>query len=109
MTTARDLRKLVLTMTVGMCEGIAMGSIPIDEAAHYLFSPRTMRLFEDDNEVKEIIHLATEFEDVARLAPGNLEKAVAEVKQMALVALKLTPPCDYQQDSWLNNLTPIAD
>lgn len=107
MTTANDLRKLVLVMTLGLCDALEERVLPIDEASHYLFSPRTMRLFGNDHEVKEIIHLATEFEDLARLAPDALGEAIANVRKRALTALKNTPPCDYQQDSWLNKLRPI--
>lgn len=108
MTTANDLRKLVLVMAVGLCQAIEERALPIDAACHYLFSPRTMKLFEDDREVHEIIHLASEFEDLARLAPDALGEAVVDVKRRAIVAIKNTPPCDYQQDSWLSKLLPTG-
>ncbi len=106
MTTGNDLRKLALAMAVGLCDAIGEGAISVDEASHYLFSPRTMRLFSSDQEVAGIIHLATEFEDLVQLAPDALPDAVADVKRRALVALKATPPCDYQQDFWLAELAP---
>ena len=92
MTTGNDLRKLALAMAVGLCDAIGEGAISVDEASHYLFSPRTMRLFSSDQEVAGIIHLATEFEDLVQLAPDALPDAVADVKRRAIVALKATPP-----------------
>ncbi len=107
MTTANDLRKLVLAMTVGLCDAIEQEALPIGEASHYLFSPRTMRLFVDDHEVNEIIHLASELEDIARLVPDALGEAVVDIRNKAMVAIRNTPPCDYQQGPWLNKLLPI--
>ena len=55
MTTVHDMKKIALIMTVGLCEAIERNAIPIHEAQHYLFSPGTMNVFENDPELREII------------------------------------------------------
>jgi hypothetical protein len=107
MTTVHDMKKIALIMTVGLCEAIERNAIPIHEAQHYLFSPGTMNVFENDPELREIIHIATEFDDLKRLVPKALGPAIADAKRRALEALKKMPACDFHQPSWLHKLLPI--
>lgn len=99
-----EVKKIVLLMTIGLCDAIQSKVMPITEAEHFLFSPHTMRLMGDDAEVLDIIHRCTEFEDLARLVPSALEQAIADVKRQAEVLLRKMAPCDYQQDPWLDKL-----
>ena len=101
-----EVKKVVLLLTIGLCDAIRNKTVSIREAEHYLFSPRTMRLFEYDKDVKDIIHLCTEFDDIARLVPDPeaLDRAIVDVKKRAETAIKKAPPCDYQQEPWLVKL-----
>ena len=56
MKNSNDAKKVVLLLTIGLCEALRAKTISITEAEHLLFSPRTMRLFDDDDEVSNIIH-----------------------------------------------------
>jgi hypothetical protein len=103
------MRKVVLVMTVGLCDAIKEKALPIDEAAHYLFSPHTMRIFRNDKQVSRIIHRATEFDSIARLVPTAFDDAVADVRKRALAALKKTSPCDYQQAPWLDKFVNLSN
>jgi hypothetical protein len=99
-----DLKKIVLIMTIGLCEAIRSKTITVDEAEYYLFSPRTMSAVEYDEELKEIIHLCTELDNIARLIPEALEDKLAEITQRAATALASMPPCEYRGISWLTEL-----
>ena len=105
MVDRTDAKKIVLLMTLGLCEAIRSKAISIDEAEYYLFKPGTMSLFKRDKEVRHIINLCTEFDAIARLVgPEHLEEVIADVEKRAKAALKKAAPCDYQQDFWLRNL-----
>ncbi|MDB6161462.1 MAG: hypothetical protein JWO04_5168 [Gammaproteobacteria bacterium] len=94
MTTVHDVRKVALIMTVGRCDAIKMNAISIEEAEHYLFSPRTMKIFDNDPELREIIHIATELDDLKQLVPTELGPAIANVKRAALEKM---PACAFAQ------------
>jgi hypothetical protein len=108
MTDSQDVRKIVLIMTVGLCDAIDENAVSIDEAGRCLFAPRTMQLFEQDPELRDIIHKATEFEDIESLLPAKLGQTIADVRRQALEALKNMPECDYGYDHnnppWLYRL-----
>jgi hypothetical protein len=106
MTQINDAKKIVLIMTMGLCDAIRSKALPIDEAEHYLFSPHTMRLMDSDVRIKNIIHLCTEFGDIARLVPHALDCAILDAKQQAEALLRDLPPCNYQDDLWLTKLLP---
>ena len=99
-----DIRKTVLLLTIGLCDAILDGAISVDDAQRLLFSPRTMTLFEDDPTVKNIIHRATEFEDLLRLIPHTLDEAVAGARRDALAALKQSLPCGYESELRINDV-----
>ena len=95
-------------MIIGLCDALMENALSIHEAEHYLFSPRTMKIFEKDPELMDLIHTATEFENLQSLVPTKLDSAIADVRRRALDALKTTPECDFQQDPWLYKLLPIV-
>jgi Protein of unknown function (DUF3969) len=66
-----------------------------------------MKVFENDPELREIIHIATEFDDLRRLVPKELGPVIADAKRRALGALEKMPACDFQQGPWLYKLFPI--
>jgi hypothetical protein len=108
MTTVHD-RKLALIVTVGMCDALKMNAISIVEAGHYLFSPYTMKIFDNDPELKKMIHIATEFPNLKRLVPTELGPAIADVKRRALAALENMPECDFGQPQGPYKLFPIKE
>ena len=104
MDQKNEVKKIVLLLIIGVCDSIRSKTISIDEAEHYIFSPHSMRLLDFDEELKKIIHLGTEFENLARLVPDAMDEAVIDVKRRAEIALCRMPPCDYQAEPWLDNL-----
>ena len=104
MTEKCDVKKLVLLLTIGLCDALRANVITINEAEYYLFSPRTMRLMNHDEETRDIIHMCTEFENLARLAPKSLDGAIADVIDKAQTALKNSGSCDFESEPWLYKL-----
>ena len=108
MTDKNELKKLALFMTIGMCEALRAGVASFDEAGYYLFLPRTMALFQDDEEMLHILGLGSELDDVSRIIPHRLDESIAEVKALAEKALSKTLPPNYQEEErWLEMLAKL--
>jgi hypothetical protein len=105
MTDKNELKKLALFMTIGLCEALRAGVASFDEAEYYLFLPRTMALFRDDEEMSHILGLGSELDNVSRIIPDHLDESIAEVKTLAEKALTKTFPPNYQgEERWLERL-----
>jgi hypothetical protein len=104
MTDKSELKRLTLFMTLGMCEALRAGVATFDEAQYYLFLPRTMALFPDDEEMLHILRLGSELAAVSRIIPQDLDASIAEIKTLAETALSKTS-ISYQDDErWLEML-----
>ena len=78
-------------MSLGLCAAIAANSLTIAEAEVALFNPGVLAQLEAlgvGQELRDIVHLGTELEDVVSLAPERLGESVAEIQTLALEFLR---------------------
>lgn len=99
-----QIERLLLLLSVGICEALERSMLSIETAEHLLYSPATMSVLRDlsfDPMLVDLIHTGTELEDVASLIPDKLGDHVAALKEQALKRLRDLSPYDFNQNKWL--------
>ena len=84
------------------------GAMTTVEAAHLLFSPHTMALLRDcgaRESVVELVHSATEIEDVESLVPDSLASSLRDLVEEALACVESAGDYDFEVGRWLTALT----
>ncbi|MGE6760458.1 DUF3969 family protein [Corallococcus interemptor] len=107
-TGLEEVQRFVAVTALGMCRALVLGSISPAGACSRLFGPALLSRLEGMEvhpELRHAIHLATELEDVAQLAPEALSASIAEIEaKLHQVLASLSPPSS-EASKWLN-LTP---
>ncbi|WP_338866843.1 DUF3969 family protein [Myxococcus stipitatus] len=104
-----DSQRLVAIAALGLCHALAQGAVTPTYACHQLFGPALLsRLatLKAHPELRHAIHLASEFEDVADVAPAKLASAIAEVQGILLGFLLTLAPSEAAVEKWL---VPLPD
>ena len=86
-----EVEPWVAVMSLGLCAAIAADSLSIAESEVALFNPGVLAQLEAlgvGQELRDIVHLGTELEDVVSLAPERLGESVAEIQALALEFLR---------------------
>ena len=105
MISTTNLERIVLVMTVGLCEAIRSKKLSIDEAQGILFSPFTMDvLMRRNSSVADVIHSCTELEDIQSLLPHRLLSNLDEFKEEALSLLASGHQWEFEEERWLSQL-----
>lgn len=90
-----EVQRMVAIAALGMCRTLGAGAVTPSYACGRLFGPALLSRLEALNahpELVRAIHLATELEDVAELAPDSLVASLAEVEACLLRVLSALPP-----------------
>ncbi|QSQ16134.1 DUF3969 family protein [Myxococcus landrumensis] len=104
-----DSQRLVAISALGMCHALVQGAVTPAYACHQLFGPALLsRLatLKAHPELRHAIHLASEFEDVADVAPAKLASAISEVQGKLLSVLLALAPLESTEEKWL---VPLPD
>ncbi|RKH52569.1 DUF3969 family protein [Corallococcus sp. AB049A] len=103
-----EVQRFVAVTALGMCRALMLGSIAPAGACSRLFGPALLsrlEAMEVPPELRHAIHLATELEDVAQLAPEALSASIAEIEaKLHQVLASLSSPSS-DAAKWLN-ITP---
>ncbi|WP_237726476.1 DUF3969 family protein [Corallococcus coralloides] len=95
-TGVEEVQRFVAVTVLGMCRAVAMGSLSPATACSRLLGPALLSRVEAmqvHSELRHAIHLATELEDVAQLAPEALPSSIAEIEaKLQQVLTSLSPP-----------------
>ena len=86
-----EIERLICILNLGICAALNSGSLTIEEAETYLYSPYTMEQLEKlgvDQELIELIQLGTELEDVKSLIPEKLSDSIEEIEMESIKFLK---------------------
>ncbi|NOK16364.1 DUF3969 family protein [Corallococcus carmarthensis] len=103
-TGREELQRLVAVTTLGICRAMALGILSPDYACSRLLGPALLsrlEAMEVHPELRHAIHLATELEDVARLAPEALSGSLIEIEGKLLKVLADLPPPRSNDEKWL--------
>ncbi len=88
--------KMLLISIVGTLEAIREGALTINESEKYLFSPRMIKQFRDEQyqeSILDILEKCCELEDIESLIPDKLDFSIRELEKEALEALKGYQKC----------------
>ncbi|WP_375755253.1 DUF3969 family protein [Corallococcus exercitus] len=99
-----ELQRFVTITALGMCRVISLGTLSPAYACSRLLGPALLsRLdaMEVHSELRRAIHLATELEDVAQLAPEALTDSLTEIEGKLLKVLADLPPPRSHGEKWL--------
>lgn len=82
--------RLVPLLIIGICDQLITRSITIREAEVLLFSPHAMEYFgRFSKELKRLIHIGTELDDINQLLPATLPDAIKNLRLEAERFLEL--------------------
>jgi hypothetical protein len=104
------LERVVALMTIGVATALRRRALGSSEAMHLLFSPNTMDILRRAGasaKVLDLIHSATELEDIEALLPDKLAGEIDKLIEGALALLAEAEPYDFAQERWLKAL--VAD
>jgi hypothetical protein len=97
-------QRLVATVTLGLAEAVRAGALSTADACGLFFVPAYLALRRKRNIDKGLIaalHAGSELNDVERLAPKGLPRALNEVSEDAKNALLKLGPCSAPlRDKW---------
>ncbi|MBN8230543.1 DUF3969 family protein [Corallococcus macrosporus] len=99
-----ESQRFVAVTALGMCRVIALGAMSPAYACSRLLGPALLsrlEAMEVHPELRRAIHLATELEDVAHLAPEALANSLAEIEDTLLKVLADLPPPRSHDEKWL--------
>jgi hypothetical protein len=80
------LEKLILSLSIGLIDGIKSDVISIRDAERLLFSPRTLAWLKQlklDKQIINLIHMGTEIEDIESLLPERLHLELSKISRKA--------------------------
>lgn len=83
--------KTLLFSIIGTLETVKEGSITIDEAEKFLFSPcmiKKLRLRKCDEKIIELIAKGCELEDIDSLLPEKLDEVIDGLKKETIMIIK---------------------
>ncbi|RKH06350.1 DUF3969 family protein [Corallococcus carmarthensis] len=99
-----EMQRFVAVTALGMCRAMALGTLSPAYACSRLLGPALLsrlEAMEVHPELRHAIHLATELEDVARLAPEALSGSLTEIEGKLLKVLADLPPPRSDDEKWL--------
>lgn len=95
-TGVEEVQRFVAVTVLGMCRAMVSGSLSPAAACSRLLGPALLSRLETMQvhaELRHAVHLATELEDVAQLAPEALSGSIAEIEaKLHQVLASLSPP-----------------
>ncbi|WP_137938597.1 DUF3969 family protein [Chitinivorax sp. B] len=103
------LERVLLLLSLGLCNGIKAGAIDIEEACAYLYSPLMLRNLKEagaSEELYRLIEMGLELEDTETLIPQNIGRDLEEMIAMAIKILTESSDSAPIRDKWFN---PIFD
>jgi hypothetical protein len=90
-----EVEKLLATVALGLAVGVREGKISPGDASG-LFYVTAMLRFQGSREVDErlieALHAGSELDDVSRLSPNGMGRALNEIRERALMVLGALPP-----------------
>lgn len=104
-----EIERLLAFLHIGLCVALEQGTVSIEAAEHYLYSPYTLEKLEElgvSPQLRRVVQLGSELEDVASLLPEKLDESLAEMKQAALEILQALSDHDPDQQ-WVQTI-PIT-
>lgn len=106
-----EVQRLVAITALGMCRALALGTLSPAYACSRFLGPALLSRIEAMRvhpELHHAIHLATELEDVARLAPEALPRSITEIEDKLLAVLVALPSPPSEDEKWLTK-PPLQD
>jgi len=103
-----EIERLLSILNIGLCVAIEQGTLSIETAEHYLYSPYTLEKLQElgvSPQLLQVVHLGTELEDVKSLLPEKLDESLAEMKDLSLEVLQTLSVTDADQQ-WVQ-IKPI--
>lgn len=89
-----EIERLLSLLSIGLCVAIEQGALSITAAEDYLYNPYTLEKLQElgvSAQLRRVVHLGAELEDVASLLPERLAESLAEMKGAALEILQALP------------------
>lgn len=104
-----EIERLLALLHIGLCVAIEKGIVSVEAAEDYLYSPYTVEKLAElgiSPQLRRLVQLGTELEDVASLLPEKLDESLVEMQQAALEILQTLPPHNPDQQ-WVQTV-PIT-
>lgn len=102
-----ELEEVVALLTVGLLVALQRAMMTAAEAQHILFSPATLALLKQHGaraSVVDLIHAATEIEDIEGLGPSVMAATLERLVEDALECVVTGELHDFNADKWLSKL-----
>jgi hypothetical protein len=99
-----DILRLIVVLSLGMCDAVLRDLLPTDYACHRLFGPAVLARARGAGagpELLEALNLASELDAVARLAPDALRPSIEDIQNWLVKALRKLPPGPLEGEKWL--------
>ncbi len=101
-----EIERLLALLHIGLCVAIGQGIVSVAAAEDYLYSPYTLEKLAElgvSPQLRRLVQLGAELEDVASLLPEKLDESLAEMQQAALEILQTLPPHNPNQQ-WVQTV-----
>lgn len=86
-----EVEKLMAAVALGLADAVKEGKMTASDACGYFFVPGYLRLEQSpdvDPRLIDALHAGSELEDVERLAPRGMKRALQEIRENALAVLE---------------------
>lgn len=100
-----EIERFILLMNIGLMVALKDGSVSIEEAENYLYSPYSADKLEKLGIRKEIItliDLGCELENVESLIPHKLINSMDDIKKQSKQLLRLLPKPTLPVKKWID-------
>ena len=98
---------LICSLILGLCEGIEKNVVSFDTAGKLLFWPFSMKTLEEksyDQDLINLLHQASELEDVFEIANDGFQEAVSKLKKDTFEYMNHLDPNFITEKRWLNSV-----
>ncbi len=98
-----EVERFLSILNLGLCVALEQGTLSIEAAEQYLYSPYTLEKLQQlgvSPELLQVVHLGTELEDVESLLTEKLDESLAEMKELSFKILQTLPASDAEQQ-WI--------
>ena len=103
--TREDIERFILISNIGLTAALKSGSISIQEAERYLYTPYSVKILENleiNEDVVMLVKLGCELEDVESLIPDKLKESIERINDVAIRLLSSIPTQIQTSKKWID-------
>lgn len=100
-----ETERFILLMNIGLMTALKNGSITIEDAENYLYSPYSAKKLEklgSGKEVITLINLGCELENVKSIIPHELINSMDDIEMQSKELLRLLPKSTLPVKKWID-------